>query len=116
MAKAWLARKMAPTKMAINLMLRRKGIADSGLKKANVREVTLVLGPSRIRRPKLGPEPEARAIERAKARAKMVEIKALTGSLRVTQAVLGRGRPPQMVQSVEPPPVAKRIACLAFSI
>ena len=70
MAKALLARKMVPTKMASNLMVRRKGIADSGLKKANVPEVTLVLGPSRTRRPKLGPEPEARAIKRGKGKGK----------------------------------------------
>ena len=116
MAKAVLARRMAPTKMASNLMVRRREIADNGLQKANAPEETLVLGEARIRRPKLGPEPEARATKRAKARAKKVEVKALIGSLRVTEADLEQGQPPQMVKSAEPHPVAKRIACLAFSI
>ena len=66
MPKAWLARGVVPTMMASNLMVRRKGIADSGLEKAYAPEETFVLGEARMRRPKLGPEPKARATKRAK--------------------------------------------------
>ena len=112
-----MARRMVPTKMASNLMVGRTGIADSGLKKANAPEETLVLGEARIRRPKLGTGPEARATTMARARATKVEVQAQRDSLRVTEAELEQGRPPQMVvKSAELRPVAKRIACLAFSI
>ena len=70
MAKVLLARKMVQTKMVSSQMVQQEEIADSGLKKANVQEPTLVLGPSRIRKPKLEPERAARAEARAKARAR----------------------------------------------